>query len=155
MMNLYVKFLEPNVSSTYERFEALMQFKKAGIPTIVWLTPILPFINDTEENIKGILDYCVQAGVKGIICFSMGVTMREGDREYFYHALDKYFPGMKNKYIRTYGNAYDCPSPNNDRLLDFLENILPDMALCIKQRNVLGICILSLKNMSKCRLRIF
>ena len=113
------KILEPNVSSTYERFEALMQFKKAGIPTIVWLTPILPFINDTEENIKGILDYCVQAGVKGIICFSMGVTMREGDREYFYHALDKYFPGMKNKYIRTYGNAYDCPSPNNDRLLDF------------------------------------
>ncbi len=65
------KILEPNVSSTYERFEALMQFKKSGIPTIVWLTPILPFINDTEENIKGILDYCVQAGVKGIICFSI------------------------------------------------------------------------------------
>lgn len=113
------KVLEPNVSSTHERFEALMQFKKAGIPTIVWLTPILPFINDSEENIRGILDYCVYAGVKGIICFSMGVTMREGDREYFYHTLDKYFPGMKNKYIRTYGNAYDCPSPNNDRLLDF------------------------------------
>ena len=65
------KILEPNVSSTYERFEALMQFKKSGIPTIVWLTPILPFINDTEENIKGILGYCVQAGVKGIICFSI------------------------------------------------------------------------------------
>lgn len=83
-----------------------------------WLTPILPYINDSEENIKGILDYCVYAGVKGIICFSMGVTMRAGDREYFYHALDKYFPGMKNKYIRTYGNAYGCPSPNNDWLLD-------------------------------------
>lgn len=65
------KILEPNVSSSYERFEALMQFKKSGIPTIVWLTPILPFINDTEENIKGILGYCVQAGVKGIICFSI------------------------------------------------------------------------------------
>ena len=44
--------------------------------------------------------------------------MREGDREYFYHALDKYFPGMKNKYIRTYGNAYDCHGPNNERRLD-------------------------------------
>lgn len=113
------KILEPNVSTTYERFQALMKFREEGIPTIVWLTPILPFINDTKENIKGILDYCAEAGVKGIICFSMGVTMRDGDREYFYQALDKYFPGMKNKYIRTYGNAYDLPSPDNDILLNY------------------------------------
>ena len=52
-------------------FEALMKFKEAGIPTIVWLSPILPFINDTEENLRGILDYCIRAGVKGIICFGM------------------------------------------------------------------------------------
>ena len=101
------KILEPNVSTTKERFKALLQFKEAGIPSIVWLTPILPFINDTEENIRGILEYCVKAGVKGIICFGMGVTLRDGDREYFYKALDKHFPGVKNKYIRTYGNAYD------------------------------------------------
>lgn len=86
------KILEPNVSTTRERFEVLMECKKAGIPTVVWLSPILPFINDTEENIRGILNYCVQAGVKGIICFDMGVTLRDGDREYFYQALDKYFP---------------------------------------------------------------
>lgn len=115
------RILEPNVSTTKERFEALMQFKKAGIPTVVWLTPILPFINDTEENIRGILEYCVEAGVKGIICFDMGVTLRDGDREYFYKALDKHFPGMKNKYIRTYGNAYDIPSPNNEKLLEILK----------------------------------
>ena len=108
------KILEPNVSTTKERFETLLQFKEAGIPTVVWLTPILPFINDTEENIRGILEYCVEAGVKGIICFGMGVTLRDGDREYFYKALDKHFPGIKNKYIRTYGNAYDIPSPNNE-----------------------------------------
>lgn len=115
--------IEPNVSTTKERFDALMQFKEAGIPTIVWLTPILPFINDTEENIKGILDYCIKAGVKGIICFKMGVTLRDGDREYFYKALDKYFPGLKNKYIRTYGNAYDLPSPNNERLMEIFQKI--------------------------------
>ncbi|MDY2937753.1 MAG: radical SAM protein [Fusicatenibacter sp.] len=110
------KIIEPNVSTTRERFNALMQLKKAGIPTIVWLTPILPFINDTEENIRGILDYCIEADVKGIICFEMGVTLREGDREYFYKALDKHFPGVKNQYIKTYGNAYELPSPESETL---------------------------------------
>mgnify|MGYP001169876183 FL=1 len=117
------KILEPNVSTTKERFETLLQFKEAGIPTVVWLTPILPFINDTEENIRGILEYCVEAGVKGIICFGMGVTLRDGDREYFYKALDKHFPGIKNKYIRTYGNAYDIPSPNNENLLEIFKEV--------------------------------
>lgn len=117
------KILEPNVSTTKERFEALLQFKEAGLPTVVWLTPILPFINDTEENIRGILEYCVEAGVKGIICFDMGVTLRDGNREYFYKALDKHFPGMKNKYIRTYGNAYDIPSPNNKKLLEIFKEV--------------------------------
>mgnify|MGYP002563781296 FL=1 len=117
------KILEPNVSTTKERFETLLQFKEAGIPTVVWLTPILPFINDTEENIRGILEYCVEAGVKGIICFGMGVTLRDGDREYFYKALDKHFPGIKNKYIRTYGNAYDIPSPNNEKLLEIFKEV--------------------------------
>ena len=117
------KILEPNVSTTKERFEALLQFKEAGLPTVVWLTPILPFINDTEENIRGILGYCVEAAVKGIICFGMGVTLRDGNREYFYKALDKHFPGMKNKYIRTYGNAYDIPSPNNKKLLEIFKEV--------------------------------
>ena len=117
------KILEPNVSTTKERFKALLQFKEAGIPSIVWLTPILPFINDTEENIRGILEYCVKAGVKGIICFGMGVTLRDGDRQYFYKALDKHFPGVKNKYIRTYGNAYDIPSPNNEKLLEIFKEV--------------------------------
>lgn len=117
------KILEPNVSTTKERFETLLQFKEAGIPTVVWLTPILPFINDTEENIREILEYCVEAGVKGIICFGMGVTLRDGDREYFYKALDKHFPGIKNKYIRTYGNAYDIPSLNNEKLLEIFKEV--------------------------------
>ena len=117
------KILEPNVSTTRERFEVLMECKKAGIPTVVWLSPILPFINDTEENIRGILNYCVQAGVKGIICFDMGVTLRDGDREYFYHALDKYFPGMKLKYIKNYGNAYELSSPESKRLMEIFREV--------------------------------
>jgi len=116
------RILEPNVSTTRERFEALMEFKKAGIPTVVWLSPILPFINDTEKNVEAILDYCIEAGVKGIICFDMGVTLRDGDREYFYRALDKHMPGMKERYIRTYGNAYEVSSPNRSRLMEIFKN---------------------------------
>lgn len=111
------KILEPNVSTTKERFEALMKFKKENIPTVVWLSPILPFINDTEENLRGILNYCFEAGVKGILCFGMGLTLREGNREYFYKALDKYFPGLKEKYIRKYGESYSLLSGNNSRLM--------------------------------------
>lgn len=115
------KILEPNVSTTKERFDALLQFREAGIPTVVWMTPILPFINDTVENIRGILEYCIRAGVKGIICFEMGVTLREGDREYFYRALDEHFPGMKQRYIRAYGNAYELPSPDNRELMEIFQ----------------------------------
>lgn len=114
------RILEPHVSTTKERVEVLLKCKELGIPTIVWLSPILPFINDTEENIRGILDYCTLAGVKGILFFGIGVTLREGDREYFYQALDKDFPGLKAKYIRTYGNAYELPSPREKELLKII-----------------------------------
>lgn len=111
------RLIEPGVCTTAERVAALKQFHEAGIPTIVWLCPILPFINDTEENIRGILDACMDAGVKGIINFGMGLTLRSGDREYFYSQLDRKFPGLKERYIRTYGNAYEVLSPRSKELL--------------------------------------
>lgn len=110
------RIVEPNVETTYERFRALEILHDNGISTVVWLCPILPFINDTEENIRGILDYCVRAKVKGIINFDMGVTLRDGNREYFYKKLDEHFPGLKEKYIRMYGNSYQLSSPNSRQL---------------------------------------
>lgn len=110
------RIVEPNVETTYERFRALEILHDNGIPTVVWLCPILPFINDTEENIREILDYCVRAKVKGIINFDMGVTLRDGNREYFYKKLDEHFPGLKEKYIRMYGNSYQLSSPNSRQL---------------------------------------
>lgn len=109
--------IEPNVSTTKERFQVLKKLKELGIPTVVWLSPILPFINDTEENISGILDMCIEAKVYGVICFGMGLTLREGNREYFYENLDRLFPGLKERYIKTYGNQYEIESPNNNKLM--------------------------------------
>lgn len=110
------RIIEPNVSPTSERFHALETLRDAGIPTVVWLDPILPFINDTRENVSGILDMCIKAKVYGVICFGMGLTLREGNREYFYNQLDKHFPKLKEKYITTYGNRYEINSPNSDML---------------------------------------
>ena len=109
--------IEPHVSTTGERFAVLKKLHDTGIPAVVWLTPILPFINDTEDNIAGILDMCVEAKVYGVICFGMGLTLREGNREYFYEQLDRLFPGLKEKYIGTYGNQYMMESPNSHRLM--------------------------------------
>ena len=117
------RILEPNVCSTKRRIEVLAEMKKRGIPTIVWITPILPFINDTEENITSILNECVRVGVKGIIDFGMGLTLREGNREYYYAALDRHFPGMKERYIRRYGNAYELPSPKARELTEICQTI--------------------------------
>lgn len=117
------RIIEPNVSSTKERFEALKTFRDNGIPTVVWLDPFLPFINDIEENIKGLLDYCVKAKVKGIICFDIGLTLRSGNREYFYKQLDRHFPKLKEKYIRTYGNSYQITSKNSGKLMKIITDV--------------------------------
>ena len=111
------KKIEPNVSTTKERFEALLTLRDAGIPTVVWLTPLLPYINDIEENLLGILNYCKEAKVYGIICFGIGVTLRDGNREYFYAQLDKKFPNLKEQYIKEYGNSYIINSKNNTKLM--------------------------------------
>ena len=132
------KIIEPNVCTTRKRTEVLKILKENGIPTVVWLSPILPFINDTKENINGILDYCIDAGVKGIICFGMGVTLREGDREYFYAALDRSFPGLKEKYQNRYGLSYEVTSDNNYELMNIFKSrcrehgIISDINACFE-----------------------
>ena len=117
------RILEPNVCNTRRRIEVLARLRERGIPAVVWLTPILPFINDTEENVTVILKACAEAGVKGVVDFGMGLTLRDGDREYYYAALDRHFPGMKQRYIRRYGNAYELPSPNAEALKGILHKI--------------------------------
>ncbi|MBQ7612460.1 MAG: radical SAM protein [Spirochaetaceae bacterium] len=117
------KKLEPNVCTTHRRFEVLKELHRLGIPTVVWLCPILPFINDTKENVEGILNYCIEAKVYGIICFGMGLTLREGNREYFFKKLDKLYPILKIKYLKEYGKNYFITSKRNSELMNIFHEM--------------------------------
>jgi DNA repair photolyase len=112
--------IEPNVCGTRRRAEVLNIMRDNGIPTVVWLCPFLPFINDTEENLRGLLDYCLEANVHAILCFGIGMTLREGNREYFYQKLDEHFPGLKQMYQQKYGLNYQITSGNNNALMRLL-----------------------------------
>lgn len=132
------KILEPGVCPTSRRVQVLRECKERGIPTVVWLSPLLPFINDTEENIDAIAGFCAEAGVKAILCFGIGLTLREGNREYFYAALeraalrDSRFAGMKERYQKTYGYSYMATSPRDKELMARLAR------LCAEKKIMLG-----------------
>ena len=111
------RIIEPNVCTTKRRFEVLKTLHDEGIPTVVWLCPILPYLNDTEDNIKRLLEMCVEAKVRGILCFGMGLTLREGTREFFYEQLDRHFPMLKQCYIRNYGKQDVVNSPHDAELM--------------------------------------
>lgn len=128
--------IEPNVCTTARRFEVLKQMRDAGIPTVVWLSPILPFLNDRAENISGILELCAQAEVYGVICFGMGLTLREGNREYFYAQLDRLFPGLKTVYQQRYGNEYEVSSPNQEKLMELFHKKCEQYGLVHDNRQI-------------------
>ena len=115
------RIVEPNVCPTSRRIEVLEILNENDIPSIVWLCPILPYINDTEDNLKSILNSCIESNIKGILNFGMGLTLREGNREYFYEKLDEHFPNLKEKYVKEFGNSYSLASPNNQKLLEIFE----------------------------------
>lgn len=130
------RMVEPNVCTTGRRVEVLKILRDEGIPTVVWLCPILPYINDTEENLRGILCACTEAGVRGILCFGMGLTLREGNREYFYEKLDAHFPGLKARYRLAFGERYSCLSPNGDALMRIFRQTCQDQHILYKPGEV-------------------
>lgn len=130
------RIVEPNVCVTSKRVEVLCEMKKRGIPTVVWLTPLLPFINDTVENLAALLEKIAEAGVYGIVSFGMGLTLRSGDREYFYAALDRHFPGLREKYSKRYGNSYEIPSPNSDKLWRYFTEFCDKYGIVRNQNEV-------------------
>lgn len=107
--------LEPNVAPSSRRFTAMGELARAGIMTGVHLWPLLPFINDSTENIQTVVRAAAEQGAS-FVSPMFGVTLRQNQRLYFYQQLDRFFPGVQELYIKTYGNKYECISLNADKL---------------------------------------
>ncbi|MBR6033784.1 MAG: radical SAM protein [Clostridia bacterium] len=113
------KIIEPHVCVSSKRFEAIKTLTDNGIFTGIMMNPVLPFITDSEEDIKKLVRLAHDSGAKFIHSY-MGMTLRENQRDYYYEQLDKHFKGLKEKYIRTYGEKYSCPVPNYKELYKVL-----------------------------------
>ncbi|MCL2521868.1 MAG: radical SAM protein [Erysipelotrichales bacterium] len=111
--------IETNVAVSSERFKAIKELSKAGIFSGVQLTPLLPFINDNAENVRRIVKMAADSGAKFVFP-SFLVTLRDNQRKHYYKALDNIFPGLKDKYMKRYGNRYLCAPSNLKKLNDVL-----------------------------------
>ena len=109
--------IEPHVSVSSERFAAMNTLASHGVFTGVWLNPLLPYLTDTEENIRRIVSMTSDNGGRFVVCF-FGMTLRTGNREYYFDALERAFPGVRDKYLRTFGNQYQLAVPEAQRLYD-------------------------------------
>lgn len=130
------KKIEPNVCVTSKRFEAIRRLSDAGIYTGVLLMPILPFINDTEENILSIVRKAKKCGAKFIYPL-FGLTLRNKQRDYFFKSLDNNFYGVKERYLKTYGNEYLCLSHNANYLYKVLSNECKKLGLLYNMKDII------------------
>ncbi|MBS4538767.1 radical SAM protein [Clostridium sp. D2Q-11] len=129
------KKVEPNVTVSSDRFTALKRLSDEGIFTGVHIWPILPFINDTEENVKSIVRAAYESGAKYVTGY-FAVTLRQNQRIYYYKQLDKLFPGLKQKYINTYGDSYECTSVNEKKLYEVLASECKKYGLLYKMSDI-------------------
>jgi DNA repair photolyase len=129
--------IEPGASKTSQRFETLRKFANAGIPTGILMMPILPFINDTDSNILQIVKQAKQCGVRYIYP-AFGVTLRQNQRDYYYEQLDRHFPGLKQKYIQTFGERYICDSLDARRLSHLFQQECDNLKIITKMSDIIA-----------------
>jgi len=131
--------IEPNVSRPSERFEAVAEMSESGLFTGIVMTPLLPFIEDTEENVLQILRRAKECGARSVYPM-FGLTMRSGQREYFYRKLEELFPGsgLAERYARTYGDRYVCASPRVKKLWKIFTEECTRLGLLYEMRDIIS-----------------
>jgi DNA repair photolyase len=129
--------LEPGASKTSQRFETLRRFSSAGILTGILMMPILPFINDNDENVLQIVQQAKQCGVRYIYP-AFGVTLRLNQRDYYYEQLDRHFPGLKQKHMQTFGDRYICDSPDAHRLSQLFQSECDRSQIITKMSDIIA-----------------
>lgn len=127
--------LEPHVSPTSQRLEAMRTLADAGVYTGIWLNPVLPYLTDSWQNLEELLVRTHDAGGRYAVCF-FGMTLRSGNREYFFRALDQHFPGVRQAYLQRYGNQYFCLAREAEALARQYENLCNRLGLAYTFREI-------------------
>ena len=125
------KRLEPGAPKVSARFAAMRELAAHGILVGITLMPVLPFIEDTEENITAIITRAHDAGARYILP-AFGVTLRDRQRDYYYAKLDRLFPGLRPKYERTFGQRYSAASPNAKHLDRLCRELCERFSIALK-----------------------
>ena len=131
------KVIEPNVCVSSQRFEAIKKLKDAGIYTGVLMMPLLPFINDTKDNIDKIINQAYKS-MANFIYPMFGVTLRSNQRFYYYTKLRENFPNLVSKYQNLYGNKYVCNSPNYKSLQAYFEKKCSKLGITYKMEDIIS-----------------
>lgn len=129
--------IESHAALSSQRFEAIRELSEAGINAGVLLMPVLPFIEDNEENIKGIIELAHNSGAR-FIYPAFGVTLRQNQRDWFFARLDELFPSVKEKYIESFGNAYECRSPNSKALWKLFQSECDKTGIIYKMNEIIS-----------------
>jgi DNA repair photolyase len=127
------KKLEPGAPLVSDRFRAMKTLSDHGIHTGVTMMPILPFIEDDEENIRQIVEKAHAHGAAYIIPW-FGMSLRDRQRAYYYDKLDKLFPGLRQKYERMFGNQYHCAVPDADRLSRVFDELCDQYGIATRMK---------------------
>jgi len=127
------KKLEPGAPLVSARFRAMQVLAEHGIHTGLTMMPVLPFIEDNEENIRRIVEQAHAHGAAYIIP-SFGVTLRDRQRAYYYDRLDELFPDLRHKYERAYGDRYHCPVPDAERLAKVFDDLCRQHGIATRMR---------------------
>ena len=129
--------IEPHVAVSSFRFAAIKALSEAGIYCGILLMPVLPFIEDNKENILSIISQGNASGAK-FIYPAFGVTLRQNQRLHFYQKLDEEFPGLKEKYAETFGNAYQCNAQYADNLYKTFQKECENVGILYKMQDIIS-----------------
>jgi len=130
------KKIEPNVACSSQRYSAIKQLSENGIFVGILLMPVLPFIEDNEQNISEIIRLARENGAR-FIYPAMGVTLRQNQRAWYFQKLDQSFPNLKEQYIERYGSSYQCPSPRANELWQLFKSECKGFGILYKMEDII------------------
>ena len=129
--------IEPHAAPSSERFDALHTLHAQGVFCGILLMPVLPFLEDTDENVLAIVRRAAECGAR-FVYPAFGMTMRDVQREYFLSNMERLFPGIREKYRKAFGTNYSCTSPRARALWTIFKKECDQLGILYKMSDIIS-----------------